>query len=397
MASPHHNAELVQGGGQSDVQTTSGGQQIQSETGGITKDGVANQADDLKKKVFRLAMESKWKEVLYMYKTYTQIQGEKITSSEDTLLHIAVTDDKTYIVRALVNAVSENKILEMRNDMGNTPLHLAAATGKVEMCKCLIEKHWQLIEIRNKEGETPLFVAALHGKNEAFLYLLFQCPTGKQSEYWRRSDGNSILHVAISGEYFGLAFEMMKKCTKISPEKSTNVSVDLANIRNERGQTPLHVLASNPSAFESGSHLRRLEKFIYHHIVVEPLKESSNHIQSDSKEESKSQQRKLPENYSVCLDLFRVSKELLAVAPRLFYFGVPQWLPSWCQTCQSDAENPPNERSAPAGSNEGGGKNHQKGQEKSVHKHDSRFLPNYETCYAFFELAMVVLQVIGFG
>lgn len=39
---------------------------------------------------------------------------------------------------------------------------------------------------------------------------------------------------------------------------------DLVNYVNEEGYSPLHLLASKPSAFKSGSHLRPFKRIIYY-------------------------------------------------------------------------------------------------------------------------------------
>ncbi|KAL5988648.1 hypothetical protein ACLOJK_026746 [Asimina triloba] len=258
--------------------------------------------------LFKLAMEGQWDKLVREYKTNHQAQDAKITSAEDTILHIAVTEERTEIVSQLVQSVGKVEVLENRNDMGNTPLHLAAATGKVAMCRCMVEKHKKLLELRNNCGETPLFMAALHGKKNAFLYLHSQCPEEHGSNYWRRKDGNNILHVAILGEYFDLAFQIIKKYTR-----KNNPALDLVNFRNERGQLALHLLANNPSAFKSGSQLGRLERVIYHCIVVDPLEETT---QDSYEDESESNHKiKLPDNYTTFADL-------CALLKRLFYFSL---------------------------------------------------------------------------
>ncbi|KAK4406100.1 hypothetical protein Sango_0616500 [Sesamum angolense] len=68
-----------------------------------------------------------------------------------------------------VGHVSLPVVLSMQNANGDTPLHLAAAVGWVEICECIASKHRDLITIRNTKGETPLFIAAHHGKLQAFL------------------------------------------------------------------------------------------------------------------------------------------------------------------------------------------------------------------------------------
>ncbi|KAL5988665.1 hypothetical protein ACLOJK_026763 [Asimina triloba] len=176
------------------------------------------------------------------------------------------------------------------------------------MCKCMVEKHKKLLELRNNCGETPLFMAALHGKKNSFLYLYSQCPEEHGSNYWRRKDGNSILHVAILGEYFDLAFQIIKKYTR-----KNNPALDLVNFRNERGQLALHLLANNPSAFKSRSLLGRLERVIYHCIGVDPLEETPEGFYEDESE--RNQKIKLPDNYTTFADL-------CALLKRLFYFSV---------------------------------------------------------------------------
>ena len=72
------------------------------------------------------------------------------------------------------------------------------------MCNCIAQKHKDLVGARNDVSETPLFLAALHGKKEAFLSLhnILQ-ENGKGLEYCRNKNGETILHCAIAGEYFG--------------------------------------------------------------------------------------------------------------------------------------------------------------------------------------------------
>ncbi|GFS29055.1 hypothetical protein Acr_00g0005140 [Actinidia rufa] len=130
--------------------------------------------------------------------------------------HVAVSSGQEDKVRELVDIISKTgdaakKAVNVQNERGNTPLHLAAALGNVEMCKLIAEVDAGLIGVRNKEKETPFFLAVLNGKKDAFLCLHdLIIPGGDESEktnkgygYCRSRDGQTILHVAIEGEYFG--------------------------------------------------------------------------------------------------------------------------------------------------------------------------------------------------
>jgi ankyrin repeat protein len=151
--------------------------------------------------LFDYAMKGMWEKVVEIYEKYPKAREAKITKFEDTALHIAVTNGETATVLKLVDILklenaNTSRILNMKNARGNTPLHLAAALGDVGMCQSMATIDEVII---NVEGETPLFLAALYGHEKAFLCLHSFYP---EETSWRNSNGDTILHSAISGEYF---------------------------------------------------------------------------------------------------------------------------------------------------------------------------------------------------
>ena len=175
--------------------------------------------EKFKEELLNHAMKGNWGVFVVMYKQYPWVRTANLTRSGETALHIAVFQSTESTVESLVTCVDdeENKAqdeessaalaispLIITDDRGNTPLHLAALLGKVGMCMSIAGKNDKLVDFRNAAGETPLFLAALRGQKEAFLYLHSICNrAGTSNFYARRADGETILHVAISGEYFG--------------------------------------------------------------------------------------------------------------------------------------------------------------------------------------------------
>ncbi|KAL5555133.1 hypothetical protein UlMin_037369 [Ulmus minor] len=213
---------------------------------------------------FETVMKGEWDKVIEIYLDDPTASMIRLTRSGYTALHVAVSYGGEDIVAQLIEALEEHAMeaLEIKDEAGNTPLHIAASVGNVRMCKLIIADghHRMLIGIKNKDGETPLFLAALHGKNDAFLCLHSFCLPDQGISYCRRDDGNSILHCAIDGEYLDLAFQIIQ------------LYKHLVNYVNGEGLTPLHVLATKPSAFESGSNLGRFQKMVHKILSVKKLK-----------------------------------------------------------------------------------------------------------------------------
>ncbi|XP_070675495.1 uncharacterized protein [Malus domestica] len=168
--------------------------------------------EKIKKYLSRIATQSKWEEVVRTYTLNQNAHGAKITKSGDTALHIAVSDGQEKSVEELVKLITV-KELEIKNERGNTPLQVAAWMGNETMCSCIANDYPSLVGAQNVDNETPLFLAAVYGKKDAFLLMHYICtPNGhpKHYNYCRRNDGDTMLHVAIAREYFGINVDELK-------------------------------------------------------------------------------------------------------------------------------------------------------------------------------------------
>ncbi|KAK3193709.1 hypothetical protein Dsin_025019 [Dipteronia sinensis] len=355
--------------------------------------------DQTKKRIlFKNAMKGEWDKVFEIYRDNPSIHKAKITRSGGTALHIAVSDGREDIVEELVKIIkasdgreeivedpvniikpSDHKtaaqeVLWIGDEIGNTPLHTAVMLGNLKMCKYIAEVDKRLIGARNKDNETPFFMAASHGHKHAFLCLHFLCqPPNRGSDYCRRNtDGDTILHSAITGDYFDLAFQII------------HLYGELVNSVNERGLSPLHLLAAKPSAFRSGSHLGRFNEFIYHCIFVDQLEvEKSDHYNSSTPNLVEDKPDNYPPNYKTCHHLI----SLLLNGIKIVTHRATECTFENEGKPDADAENPrPLEGEGDDDSNSLKAQGHQ------------LFPPNYSICFELVKLvSKAILVILGLG
>ncbi|PON74459.1 Transmembrane protein, partial [Trema orientale] len=208
-------------------------------------------------------MKNDWEEVVKIYERDRRAYNVKITRSGHTALHLAVSDVKRDIVEKLVELIKREdpaeakQVLELRNDKGHTPLHLAAATGDLRICQCIAAIDKSLALARDSGGETPIFRAVHYGRKKAFIYLhsVLQDAAADDEERYsccKRYDRDQIiLHDAIIRENFDLAIIIIQ------------LYKELVNYVDKEGDSPLHALARKPAAFESGSHHQGLDRIVY--------------------------------------------------------------------------------------------------------------------------------------
>ncbi|XP_058782201.1 uncharacterized protein LOC131656518 isoform X1 [Vicia villosa] len=250
-------------------------------------------------------IEGNWKGVENLYKLDPKFSTINI-KSRGTALHVAVNDNNGDVVRNLVASIishNNEKALKCKNEKGDTPLHLAASRGFKDICESIIGKDGErkeLIDIDNNAGETPLFLAALSWQKQTFVYLLAKRNNGDYplSKDLIRSNGDSILHCAITREFFDLALIIIDKYP------------NLISIPNKEGFSPLKLLATRPSAFKSGCKMIWWKRVLYHCIPVGILNVKEA-IENYGKEQESCSHDKCPKNYDTCYLFFQKCTEKL--------------------------------------------------------------------------------------
>lgn len=160
---------------------------------------------------------------------WTDEPAAPIDGRGNTLLHLLVIRGNQETLKSLMDVVKSYENLKKKNIRGDTALHEAARCGNakaavmlldkekelismlscpVRMCNCKncemasLAKQDSLVHTRNELGETALFLAAAFGQMSLFQTILQynndDCTT-------TRKDGCTVLHAAITGEYYRMA------------------------------------------------------------------------------------------------------------------------------------------------------------------------------------------------
>ncbi|XP_041020523.1 serine/threonine-protein phosphatase 6 regulatory ankyrin repeat subunit C-like [Juglans microcarpa x Juglans regia] len=172
-------------------------------------EGSSAPNQEIAKILFEMAMNKKWGGVVEKLTENPFLLMTRVTKTNDTVLHLAVSEGQEKTVQEMIKIISRDlpnfESLQLRNNRGNTALHLAVVVGNVAMRKSIASVPSSLIGERNNEGESPLFTAVLFGKKQVFQCLYDLCWSNGERHGCSKNPrtGDTILHYAISEDHFG--------------------------------------------------------------------------------------------------------------------------------------------------------------------------------------------------
>ncbi|KAH7687358.1 NAD(+) ADP-ribosyltransferase protein [Dioscorea alata] len=170
-----------------------------------------------------------------------------VNLSKDPLLNVIIAyGSKDNFLLKLINVMTPD-VLEAKNTVGDTALHVAAAKDRKAVATALMRKNPNLIEKRNENGEIPLLKAAHFGSANTFCCLL----NYGSNIFARNKYGSNVLHCAILGNNPDLALKIVQQYENL-----------MLN-RDAEGLTPLQLMVTIPEVFRSSLELGTLKSLIY--------------------------------------------------------------------------------------------------------------------------------------
>ncbi|XP_051500409.1 NF-kappa-B inhibitor epsilon [Myxocyprinus asiaticus] len=152
-----------------------------------------------------------------------------VTEDGDTILHLAIIHEEQHFALQLIDLFPRD-LLDIQNNLYQTPLHLATYLNQHTVVKDLVAKGVSL-ELQDQDGNTPLHVACEHGFWDCASEMIHDASPNKlahmlEAQNWR---GLTCLHVATMHKHHRLMRLLMKNGVNLNIQEGTS------------GKTALHM------------------------------------------------------------------------------------------------------------------------------------------------------------
>ncbi|XP_035534298.1 NF-kappa-B inhibitor epsilon [Morone saxatilis] len=152
-----------------------------------------------------------------------------ITEDGDTILHLAIIHEEEFIAQQLIQ-LFPREVLDIQNNLYQSPLHLATYLNLTDVVKSLLEKGASL-ELQDQDGNTALHVACQHGQTECAKEMTSGFSPSKlapvlETQNWR---GLACLHLAAQNRQHQIINLLTGKGADLNIQEGTS------------GKTALHL------------------------------------------------------------------------------------------------------------------------------------------------------------
>jgi hypothetical protein len=136
---------------------------------------VSNEMNGPLQTLYKYAYNGDWDAMKTYLSRYPNARKAKLKPYGGTILHVAAFAGHLRVVEELVKLMSEEE-LEIKDNIGNTALFIAAIVGKRKMAECLVRKNEHLVTFVNAEKKIALVQACISNCKDMALYLYSVTP-----------------------------------------------------------------------------------------------------------------------------------------------------------------------------------------------------------------------------
>ena len=181
--------------------------------------------------------------------TSGDLRLQQVTYGDNTILHVAANFKNTKAATKILDL--DRSLLCKTNKKGDTPMHIAARLGCLDMVVLLIkctkedvEEGRKLLTTVNLEKDTALHVAVRKG-HLGIVKLLIQ--EDKTLAMMINEAKESPLFLAVDREFYKIALEILKFECSVQGSKNMN-ALHAAVIRTHKSKSPQYIACLLPSS-----------------------------------------------------------------------------------------------------------------------------------------------------
>ncbi|KAL4233959.1 hypothetical protein ACF0H5_005614 [Mactra antiquata] len=153
----------------------------------------------------------------------------------DTVIHVAIVSLLVESALVLIELCEDIFSLDIQNNLRQSPLHLAVLTDQTAIVKALVAKGVD-VTLRDQQGNTPLHIACRRGNNDAVSAIVKSLPDLKSRQKYfsvRNNEGLTCMHLAVQSKAFIILGHLFAK----------GADVNIGDAKS--GRTMLHYAVEN--------------------------------------------------------------------------------------------------------------------------------------------------------
>ncbi|KAK3584494.1 hypothetical protein CHS0354_006025 [Potamilus streckersoni] len=152
-----------------------------------------------------------------------------VDENGDSLLHTAIIMDSEHDAIDFINMVTNVCMLNLQNNLFQTPLHVAVLTDMLSVVDRLVSRNVR-IDLQDHHGNTPLHLACAKG-NLKIVSVLLANSFLKETLEIRNADGVTCVHLAALNDHLDVLRILLEKGANVNARESKS------------GRTVLHFAA----------------------------------------------------------------------------------------------------------------------------------------------------------
>ncbi|KAH6828539.1 hypothetical protein C2S53_013787 [Perilla frutescens var. hirtella] len=203
--------------------------------------------------LYKASLRGNWDATRLILEQNHELSKARVAPTLNTAVHIAVGTGKAIpYLENLINTISKDALV-LKNNHGQTALHVAARIGNLAAARILVHKLPALLHEPDTWGVLPILNAALSAHRPTIDFFITHTRDNLDPNPYDGDTGVLLLNTLINSELFDIALDLIARYP------------DLARRKHVFGHSALTTISLMHGAFASGARLHHLwERLIYY-------------------------------------------------------------------------------------------------------------------------------------